>query len=153
MLHTVLLSVHVAAGTAGLALGPMAMAAPKRFGWHPRLGLGYQAAVAAMTASAIGLVVLAPARLWWLGLIAAATETAALAGWRERRRHTPGWLGRHIRLMCGSYISFVTAALVVNGGGPIGWVLPTLVGAPLIEAAVRRASRPTSRPARVGAAA
>ncbi len=153
MLHTVLLSVHVAAGTAGLVLGPLAMAAPKRSGFHPRLGVGYQAAVAVMTASAVGLAALAPARLWWLALIAAATEAAALAGWRERRRHTPGWLGRHVRLMCGSYVSFVTAALVVNGTGPIGWLLPTVVGTPLIKLAVRRTAEPTPRPVRMGAAA
>ncbi len=40
MLHTVLLSVHVASGAAGLVLGPLAMAAPKRSGFHPRLGMG-----------------------------------------------------------------------------------------------------------------
>ena len=36
-LHTGFLIVHVAAGSAGLLLGPVAMLVPKRPGWHPRL--------------------------------------------------------------------------------------------------------------------
>lgn len=146
MLHATLLVVHVTAGSIGLLLGPLALRAPKRAGWHPRLGLAYQGAVAVMTTTALGLVALAPGRLWGLGLIAAATEAAALAGWRVRRRHAPGWLPQHIRLMCGSYLSFVTAALVVNWASPLAWVLPTLIGTPLINRAVTRASRPGSAP-------
>jgi len=146
MLQTVLLGVHVTAGTVGLLLGPVALAAAKQAGWHPRLGLAYQGAVAVMTTTALGLVALAPGQLWGLGLIAAATEAAALAGWRVRRRHAPGWLGKHIRLMCGSYLSFVTAALVVNWASPLAWVLPTLIGTPLINRAVTRANRAGSPP-------
>jgi hypothetical protein len=138
MVHHVLLIVHVATGTAGLLIGPAALAVRKG-ARHRRVGLAYQVLVAGMTGSAVGLVVLAPARLWALGLVALATEAAALAGWRERRRHRRGWLPRHIRLMCGSYVSFVTAALVVNWSTPVAWVLPTLVGTPLITLAVRRA--------------
>ncbi len=43
--------------------------------------------------------------------------------------------------MAGSYISFVTAFLVVNFDGLVWWILPTLVGAPLIGWAVARAAR------------
>lgn len=146
MVHTVLLGVHITAGTIGLLLGPLALAVPKRAGWHPRLGVAYQGAVAVMTASTLGLAALAPGRLWWLGLIAVATEAAALAGWAVRRRHSSGWLGWHIRLMCGSYLSFVTAALVVNWASPLAWVLPTAVGTPLIIRAVQRATHPSIRP-------
>jgi len=149
--HTILLGVHITAGTTGLLLGPLAL----------------------------GLVALSPGRLWWLGLVAVATEaaalagwavrrrhpsgwlgwhirlmcgsylsfvTAALAGWAVRRRHPSGWLGWHIRLMCGSYLSFVTAALVVNWASPLAWVLPTAVGTPLIIRAVERATHPSTRP-------
>ncbi len=49
MLHTVLLGVHIAAGTSGLLLGPLALAVPQRAGWHPRLGVAYQGGVAVMT--------------------------------------------------------------------------------------------------------
>jgi len=146
VLHTVLLGVHITAGAIGLLLGPLALAAPKSAGWHPRLGVAYQGAVAMMTVSALGLVALAPGRLWGLGLVAGATEAGALAGWAVRRRHPSGWLGWHIRLMCGSYLSFVTAALVVNWASPLAWVLPTAVGTPLIIRAVQRATHPSIRP-------
>jgi hypothetical protein len=141
MLHHLLLSVHVGAGTAGLVLGPLAMAARNRWGRHTRLGLAYQAAVALMTSTALALVALAPARLWWLAPVALATEAAAVAGWMVRRRHAAGWLPRHVRLMAGSYVSFVTAALVVNWSSPLAWILPTLIGTPLIEVAAKRAAQ------------
>jgi hypothetical protein len=155
-----LLAVHIAAGGAGLLLGPLAMALPKRPGWHPRVGRAYQVAVALLTTSAVGLVVLEPA-LWWLALIGAATEAAALAGWAVRRRALrvlthrkdpsgyvrtrPGWRPLHLRLMCGSYVSLVTAFLVVNVSSPLVWVLPTVIAFPLISLAAKRAARP-SRP-------
>lgn len=118
------------------------MAVPKRAGWHTRLGRTYQGVVAAMTSTAVALAAFAPARLWYLAVIAVATEVAALAGWAERRRHRPGWLPRHIRWMAGSYVSFVTAALVVNWSSPLAWVLPTLVGTPLIALAAGRHRAP-----------
>lgn len=148
MVHTILLAAHITAGTVGLLLGPLALAVPKRAGWHPLLGVAYQGAVAVLAATALGLVALAPGRLWWLGLIAVATEVAALAGWQARRRHAPGWVGRHIRFMCSSYVSFLTAALVVNWASPLAWVLPTLIGTPLINRAVRRAAPSRSLPGR-----
>ena len=143
MLHTTLLSAHIAAGGAGLALGPVAIAVPKRGAWHPRLVVAYQVVTAVMTLSALGLVAMAPARLWPLGLVAAATEAAALGGWVVRRRHASGWRPRYIGLMCGSYVSFVTAALVVNWASPLAWVLPTLIATPLIARAAKRATRVT----------
>ncbi len=144
MIADVLLAVHVVSGTAGLLLGPVAMAARKRQGWHTGLGIGYQGAVVGTTGSAVGLVALAPVSLWPLALIAVATQAAALAGWQARRRCRRGWEPLHIRLMCGSYLSLVTAALVVNWSSPVAWVLPTLVGAPLIAVAVKRAARRTT---------
>lgn len=140
MTSSVLLAVHVTCGVVGLVLGPFAMWASRRPAAHRPLGTAYQAVVLGLTVTAVGLAVQAPARLWWLGLVAVATEVAALAGWRERRRAAPGWLPRHVRLMCGSYLSFVTAALVVNWPSPLAWVLPTLIGTPLIEVAVQRAT-------------
>lgn len=139
-LHTIFLSLHIVAGTAGLLVGPAAMLAPKRGGRHPQLGLVYQAIVALLACSAIGLVALSPARLWPFAAIAVATEAAALGGWFVRRRHRPGWLPVHVSFMCGSYVSFVTAFLVVNWHSPLAWILPTVVGSPLIAVAARRAA-------------
>lgn len=138
--HGVLLAAHIAAGTAGLVLGPLAMKAPKCRGRHTRVGTGYQVTLAVLTASALGLVALAPARLWWLGVIAVSTEGAALAGWRAARRRFAGWPSWHVGLMCGSYVSLVTALLVVNWDSALAWILPTVIGTPLIARASALAS-------------
>lgn len=145
-MHTVLLVIHIAAGSLGLLVGPAAMLAPKRPGSHHRFGLAYQGLVALLSLSALGLVVYRPA-VWWLGVIAAATWGAALGGWWVRRRRFAGWLVWHINLMCGSYISFVTAFLVVNIGlgSVLAWTAPTVVGSPLIARATIRAVRPRRR--------
>jgi hypothetical protein len=46
--------------------------------------------------------------------------------------------------MCGSYISFLTAFLVVNLGlgSPLAWIAPTLIGTPMIAWATVRSLRP-----------
>ena len=143
---TLLLTVHISSGTLGLLTGPLAMLVPKRRGWHPRIGRIYLICMALICASAIGLTIMQPA-LWWLGVIAAATWVAALAGWQVRRSRPPGWLPWHISLLCGSYISLVTALFVVNLGvhAFIAWVLPTAVGSPLIARAAYRAATGRSR--------
>lgn len=149
-MRTALLAVHVLAGTGGLLLAPIALALPKRAGWHPRLGVAYQLMVALVAVSAVEMVRQKPS-LWWLGVIAVATEAAAVGGWLARRLARPGWLALHIRLMCGSYISLVTAFVVVTVGpllgaaAPAAWLVPTVVGSPLIGYAVKRA---TGAPAR-----
>ncbi|MFC1411866.1 hypothetical protein ACEZCY_21665 [Streptacidiphilus sp. N1-12] len=141
-MHTWVLVVHVVAGSSGLLLGPVAMLARKGPGLHPRVGRAYQGATAALCLSAFGLVAYKPA-LWWLGVIGTATWGAALGGWWVRRRGFDGWLAWHIGLMCGSYVSFVTAFLVVNlgFGSVLAWILPTLVGTPLIGRTIAGAVR------------
>ncbi|WP_380171687.1 DUF2306 domain-containing protein [Kineococcus sp. DHX-1] len=139
--HAVLLATHIAAGCAGLFIGAAALLAPKRRGWHARAGLAYQVAVAVMTSTAVLLSLTAPAVRWGLLLIAVATEAAAVAGWVVARRRRPGWLPVHVSLVAGSYVSFVTAALLVNWPSPLAWVLPTLVGSPLIAWTARRVGR------------
>jgi hypothetical protein len=138
MVRTLLLIPHIAAGATGLLLGPLAMRAPKQRGRHTQLGRAYQAATAVLCATAVGMALLDFGALWWLGLIGVATEAAALGGWWTASRRFRGWLPVHLQLMCGSYISFVTAFLVVNWSSPIAWVLPTIIGSPLIALATAR---------------
>jgi hypothetical protein len=147
-----LLTTHITAGSLGLLAGPVAMLMPKRPGWHPRLGRAYQLLIALLCLSAGGLVVFRPG-LWWLGVIAALTWAAALGGWWARRRQPRGWLQLHVSLMCGSYISLVTALLVVNSPrSPIAWIAPTVVGSALITwTNVRLARRAAATPAVVAA--
>lgn len=136
-----LLVAHVAAGCAGLLVGGLALASPRRRRWHRRLGVAYQALVAVMATSALALAATADTTPWGLVVIALATQAAALTGWVVARRRRPGWLPLHVSLMAGSYVSFVTAALLVNWSSPWAWVLPTLIGSPTIAAAARRAAR------------
>lgn len=96
VVHAVLMVVHIAAGVAGLLVGPFA--------------------------------------------IALGTELAAAAGWQAGRRRRPGWRGRQVRLICGSYVSLVTALFVVTWGSLPAWVLPTVIGTVLVERAAHRAS-------------
>lgn len=143
-MRTAILAVHVMSGALGLVVGPLAMAARKRplrrgAHWHRRLGLAYQAMVTGLCVSALGLVALKPS-LWWLGIIAVATQAAAVVGWVTRPSARPAMLSVHIGAMCGSYISFVTAFLVVNSDGLVWWLLPTVVGSPLIAWTSRRAA-------------
>ncbi|CAN5773889.1 hypothetical protein BH20ACT1_BH20ACT1_08620 [soil metagenome] len=144
MTHTVLLSLHVVAGIAGLLLGPLAIAAALAGGRRTRSARAYQVAVAVITTTAVGFAVLDWARWWPFVILAVGTEAAVVAGWQARRQRTPGWRGRHVRFICGSYISLVTALLVVSWGSPLAWVLPTIVGTVLVE---RAAARAEARPA------
>ena len=139
MTHTILMTVHIAAGAAGLLLGPLAIAATLGGGRRSPAALAYQAAVAVITTTAVGFAVL-DWRSWWpFVILAVGTEAAAAAGWWARSHRAPGWLGRHVRLLGGSYISLVTALLVVSWGSVLAWILPTVVGVLVVERAASRA--------------
>ncbi len=140
MTHTILMAVHVAAGVVGLLLGPLAVTAAIGGGRRNAATGAYQAAVAVITTTALGFVVL-DWRAWWpFVILAGGTEAAVVAGWWAARHRPPGWLGRHVRLVCGSYVSLVTALAVVSWGSPLAWVLPPVVGAVLVERAAHRAT-------------
>ena len=140
MLRSVLLAVHVGAGAAGLLVGPAAISAALHDRRGTRAGHAYLAAVTVLVATAVGLVALDPGALWPFVLLAAATE-AAVAG----ARFVDAWPTR-VRLVCGSYVSLVTALTVVRWGTLLAWVLPTLIGTALVEWAASSTRRP--RPAR-----
>ncbi|WP_298990906.1 DUF2306 domain-containing protein [uncultured Pseudokineococcus sp.] len=155
-LHTALLVPHALAGGAGLLLGPVVMALPKRRDRHGLAGRVYVPVTVVMTTTALALAALDPGRLWGLATIAVATLVCALAGTALARRRPPGWLPAHVRLMGASYLSFVTAFLLTQWSSPLAWVLPTLVGTPLIALAVHRlppAARRAGRPRAVHAPA
>jgi uncharacterized membrane protein len=128
------LAMHIAAGTTGLILGPLAMRATKRRGPHTRLGETYHWAMLAVCLSASALAILDWHRIWWFLPIAAFSYANALLGYLAAKRRRRGWLRRHVRGMGGSYIALVTALLVVNVGQqlPIAWFIPTIIGSPII---------------------
>lgn len=142
-MRALVLAVHILSGGLGLLAGPLAMLARKRplrggRAWHRQIGLLYQGCVTGLCLSALGLVLFNPS-VWWLALIAIGTQVAALVGWRSAPSRRGGDVGVHVTAMCSSYVSFVTAFLVVNFDGLLWWVLPTVVGSPLIAWSSRRA--------------
>jgi hypothetical protein len=132
---------HIALGTAGLILGPVAMTARKRSGLHTKTGEVYHWVVLGVCVSAAILAVLDWGRLWWFLIIATGSYAFALLGYVAAKRRWRGWLRAHVAGQGGSYIAMVTAVLVVNwetftgtrgSVSPWAWALPTLVGTPII---------------------
>ncbi len=155
--QTVVLTIHVTAGVVGLLLGPVAMFSRKRRGRHTRAGEAYHWAFAALFVSAVALAVLDWSENWWLAPVGAGSYAFALLGYVAAKRRRPKWLIRHVADQGGSYIAMTSATLVVNWENltgtpgresPLPWLLPTVVGTPLIYwvaheiAAGRRPKRP-----------
>src|SRR5438874_722780 len=109
--HDPVLALHIATGTTGLILGPLAMRAIKRRGLHTQLGEAYHWVMLAVCLSAAALAALAWHRLWWFLPIAVFSYANAFVGYLAAKRRWRGWLRAHIGGMGGSYIALVTALL------------------------------------------
>ena len=133
--HTVALTIHVACGSTGLVLGPVAMVSGKRRGTHTRFGEAYHWVFLVLFLSAVALAVLNWDQVWWLAFVGAFSYAFALLGYMAAKRRWNGWLRAHVAGQGGSYIAMVTALLVVNTGvgSPLPWVVPTLIGTPIIR--------------------
>ncbi len=136
MRETVLL-LHVAAGTAGLLLGPLWLVARLRGRRGAATAAGYQAAVAGVAVTACALALTAPGLAWLIAFGVLGTALAA-AGALARRRDWPHWPTLQPHLLGGSYIALTTGLLVAGTGNPLAWVLPALVGQVPIALAKRR---------------
>ena len=133
-----ILVVHAAAGAAGLVLGAVALAGAARGrdpGWT---AAAYHWLVLVVCVSAVGLAALDLSELWFFIPIAAGSYAFALRATLAERGRAPGWREPFLRGLGGAYIALVTALVVVSVGSPVAWVLPTLIGAPLLESAIRR---------------
>jgi hypothetical protein len=151
--HTIALAIHVSCGSTGLLLGPVAMLSGKRRGRHTRAGEAYHWVFLVLFLSAVALAVLDWERVWWLAFVGAASYGLALLGYLAAKRRWKGWLRAHVAGQGGSYIAMVTALLVVNTsvGSPLPWVVPTLVGTPIIawvNNQIAAGKRPKRRPTR-----
>jgi hypothetical protein len=146
--YTAALSIHVACGSTGLVLGPVAMFARKRRGLHTRAGEAYHWVYVGLFVSAVALAILDWERVWWLAFVGAGSYTLALRAYLAAKRRRPGWLKTHVVGQGGSYIAMVTALFVVNTGGMFlpAWFLPTLIGSPLVRLGARHAIRARARP-------
>ena len=142
------LAVHVTAAFTALVSGAWAgLARNKGRGRHTRSGDVYVSAICVVFATATGMAVMRWREDYHLFLIGAVAFGAALTGFLARRRHWPGDAA-HIIGMGGSYIALLTAFYVDNGKQlPLWdrlptaayWVLPGLIGVPVIYRALRRA--------------
>jgi hypothetical protein len=132
---SLLLVVHVVAGTAGLLLGPIVM-------FLRRAMDAYVVVVFVVCLSAIGLVYTVRPDLWWLVPVSVLTFGLAVLAREAARRRFRGWTHAYVHGLGGSYIAQVTALivvwLVVNGqvqglAQLVPWLAPTVVGTVLIE--------------------
>ena len=141
------LGCHIAAGLTCVVTGALAMTAAKRAGRHTVAGSVYFWSLAVVFASATVMAVLRFSEDWHLLLIAVVAFTAGSLAYLARRHRWRGWLRVHLLGMSGSYIALLTGFYVDNGPRlPLWnrlptiafWLLPTLVGIPLVVRAMAR---------------
>ena len=141
------LACHIAAGLSCVVTGVLATTAAKRPGRHTRAGIVYVWSLAVVSASAAVMGLLRLTEDWHLLLIALVAFTAGSLGYVARRRRWRGWLRVHLLGMSGSYIALLTGFYVDNGPNlPLWnrlpavafWLLPSLVGIPLVGRAMAR---------------
>jgi hypothetical protein len=141
------LGAHVAAGLTAVIAGAVAAFASKTGRVHPRAGLVYWWALTWIFISSIMMAILRwpyDIHLVAIGSIAFVTGTSgALTRWL----HRPAGHGVHIVSMGVSYVAVLTGFYVDNGPHLPGWsllprwmfwVLPAVVGIPLIARSLRR---------------
>ena len=144
--------VHIAAGLTCVIAGIVAMVSRKGGPVHIAFGRVYVGGIAVVFLSMTVLAVIRwphDNHLAILGLIAL---VATAIGFANRRRHLADtW---HILAMGTSYVVLLTAFYVDNGPflqlwnllpAWAFWVLPTIVGAPIIAWAIERRKRKTIR--------
>jgi hypothetical protein len=133
-LFNLILAVHILFGFGALLAGVLAMAVRKSRGLHTRLGEAYHWLYVGIALTACALAALQWERLWWFVPIAVGSYAFALLGYAMAKIRPKDWLKYHLIGQGGSYIGIITAVLVVNLGikAWVPWVLPTLVGTPLI---------------------
>jgi hypothetical protein len=127
--------------------GAVAMLSPKRSGRHPTFGTIYYWNLVAVFVTATGLSVVRWAEDYHLFILGVLALAAATLGRTARRRRWSGWVKLHVTGMGMSYILLLTAFYVDNGKSlplwrelpPVAyWLLPAVVGLPLIIRALVR---------------
>lgn len=156
----VFLGVHVIAGLTAVVSGAAAALARKGSPRHILAGRWYYRAITVVFVTATILAAMRWRQDYYLFVIGTVAFAAATVGYQHRRRHRPGDTG-HIAGMGISYVAMLTAFYIDNGPHlPLWdrlpmfafWLLPTVIGAPVIAHAIVRARRlrrrsPAPRPA------
>jgi hypothetical protein len=144
------LGVHVLAGLTAVVTAAVAALTAKGSRRHVRAGRWYYRAISTVFATALALTAMRPREDYHLALIGLVAFTAATIGYLHRRRHRPGD-APHITGMGVSYVTMLTAFYVDNGPHlPLWdrlpslsfWLLPGVIGIPIIARALGRRARP-----------
>ena len=147
------LTVHILCGLIAVVSGALAATAKKQPGRHPRAGRVYLWALGGIFTTATVMALSAGVKTPTCSSSPSSPSASACTDTAPRRRHRPGWPPHHAIGMGGSYIALLTGFYVDNGPFlPLWnrlpsiayWLLPTLVGAPLIWRALRRFARTTA---------
>lgn len=146
-LFLALVAIHIAAGLVCVIAGAVAMLSHKAPGRHPQAGAVYYWALAAVFVTMLVIGLLRWAEDYHLVILGVLSFLAATLGRRARRRLWPRWARLHLTGMGASYILLLTAFYVDNGSNlplwrllpPVAfWLLPTVVGAPILIYALLR---------------
>ncbi|OZM56831.1 DUF2306 domain-containing protein [Lottiidibacillus patelloidae] len=142
-----LLTIHIITGTVCLITGLIAMLSKKKKGKHTRSGEIYHWSYVIVFVTAVVMSIIYWEKSAYLFYIALFSYSFALMGYLAVKKKWKNWLGSHIGGMLGSYIGIVTATIVVNipripllNQLPIiiFWLLPTIIGVPLITRVGKR---------------
>lgn len=148
------LAVHVLAALVAVIAGAVAALTGKGGARHVRFGRRYYRAICVVFVTATILAVMRWREDYHLFLIGAVAFAAASIGFLHRRRRRSGDTP-HIAGMGISYVAMLTAFYVDNGPHlplwdrlpPMAfWLLPSLVGGPIVVRALRNARRQASPP-------
>jgi len=146
-LFLALIAAHVAAGLTAVIAGAIAMLSRKQPGRHPQAGTVYYWALAVIFITMSPLSLSRWSEDYRLFILGVLSFVAATIGRTARRRPWQSWARIHMTGMGGSYIILLTAFYVVNGPNlplsrflpPVAfWLLPTLIGAPILVYALLR---------------
>ncbi|MCO1656330.1 DUF6544 family protein [Pseudonocardia humida] len=142
-----LVPLHVGCGIVAVACGAGAMLTRKGSRGHRRLGRAHLVALTVLGTTAPVLAAVDWAHRWHLVVLGGAALASAAAGYRAVHWSRPPRLLAHLVGMSSGYIAMLTAFYVDNGPrlplwdqlpGPVLWLLPTAVGAPLVVRSARR---------------
>lgn len=130
----IILALHILCGVTAILLGLAAMKVRKSRGCHTTIGEIYHWLFVGLFISASLLSFRDWHRLWWFVPVAAFSYAFALLGYLAAKFRWHNWLRFHLAGQGGSFIAMSTAVLVVNlgTGSWWAWVLPTIIGTPII---------------------
>lgn len=147
---TSMLMLHIAAGSVCLLVGIIAFSAKKEKGSHTISGEVYHASFILLVSTAVVMALFRWEESAALFYVAIFSYSLALTGYMAKKRRWKNWVSLHIRGMLGSYIGVVTAVLITNGQDIpllnllpewLLWILPTIIGTPIILYVVKRFRR------------